>query len=180
MEKICIYKGKIYCNARRLADNRILIVDSHEEEWDLYDPYDYVVGDYINTMYYDILKKSNMHSKIVEECELDDFYALEYKVVYRGYNFTLCGGLEKLLEGEERCISISIPPAPCEIIEKLALKPVDRMEYGCKVSREEIDGLLIKKKFLMGEKNGQKIEWKTDIFSYAEIYPDCLYRGGLV
>jgi hypothetical protein len=180
MRTICIYKGKIYGNAERLADNRILILSEKEKEWDLYDPYDYIDRNKVYSKYYDSLKEMKMRSKIVEECELDDFYALEYKVVYRGYNFTLRGGLEKLLEGEERCISISIPPAPCEIIEKLALKPVDRMEYGCKVSREEIEGLLIKKLFLMGEKNGQKIEWKTDIFSYAEIYPDCLYRGGLV
>jgi hypothetical protein len=179
METICIYKGKIYDNAERLADNCILILSENEEEWDLYNPYDYVERNNTNSEYYGRFIKMNWHSKVVEECELDDFYALEYDVVYRGYNFSPMVGIEKLLEREKTFVTISIPPAPREIIEKLDLKRWDKLEYGREVSREEIDGLLIKKKFLIGEKNGQKIEWKTDIFSYAEIYPDCLYRGGL-
>lgn len=158
MERICIYKGKKYHSAWILDNNKIRIESTTEKNWTEYDTY-YADGE-----------KKYIYAKIVAIDELDDFYALNYKVVYKGQLFTPRGRIDKNVLKLNK-IYISTIIKNYSLAKELKLEPCDKMEYGRFVSLQEIDCLVVEKICLMNKKKRVKEIKKVNLIEYISNLP---------
>lgn len=156
MTSVCIYQGKKYINS--LYYNNIIEIRSDKKEDDTYNYCRDIKG----------CVNKNRYCKEISINEVDDFYCLNYWVIYKGHLFIPRGMGKSML----KCKKTYISTEQYELVNELGLEPCDRMEYGRFVTLEEIDCLVVEKTYLIGERKGQKEKWKTDLIEYLSNIPD--------
>lgn len=97
--------------------------------------------------------------------ELDVYYGLEYRVMYKGIALEpmsmIAGLLKKMV--------IYVVTDSAQIAERLNFRRCDKFYYGAEIPLKDVEKLIVERKYFEGTKKGE-----TDIISFLKGYPDNL------